>query len=412
MEGGSMGFTALTGKVRGEVERIGSIDFIVGISSFNNEDTIAHVLGTAAQGLVRFFPDGRHLIIVSDGGSTDGTREVASRLKLPRGIERVVGRYAGVPGKGSAVKMILEAAELLGARGVALVDSDLRSILPDWIELLLTPLDEGGGLVTPYYLRYKYDGFITNQIAYPFTRAVYGRNIRQPIGGEFGLSQGLVKELLKSPLWGNPYTPRFGIDIFITHTAIAHGFPVAEAFLGAKIHGAKDPTKHLAPMFRQVVGSMFSAMTLYESFWRGVKGCERVPLIRGCFEPPRPEPFPVDEEIPLKAFREGFKDFQDLYRRVLSGDLYQELYTIAHKGDFTFPIDLWAKIVYSFASAFKGEGDKDTLLDALRICWCGRVGCFIQETRELGDEEAEERVVEEAAVFEELRNYLLEIYPG
>ena len=37
-------------------EEIGCADIVVGIPSFRNADTIAHVVRTAAQGMVEYFP--------------------------------------------------------------------------------------------------------------------------------------------------------------------------------------------------------------------------------------------------------------------------------------------------------------------------------------------------------------------
>lgn len=406
---------ALTPRVEARIRRLGKVDLIVGIPAYNCADTIGYVMNNAAQGLLEFFPEERGLLLISDGGSTDGTRDVASELRLPPGVERIVGTYAGAAGKGSAVKLVFEAARLLGAVGVALVDSDLRSIVPEWIRLLLEPVLKDAGLSTPLYMRHKYDGTITNHIAYPLTRTLYGKRIRQPIGGEFGLSKELVERLLASPLWENPYTPRFGIDAFITHTALALGFPVVEASLGVKIHSPKEPTKHLAPMFREVVGSLFSAMVLYESSWREIHKSEPVPLLRGHFKPSKPEECSLDREASVRAFKEGFPRFRGLYRSILTRDLYDELSTLVRgaEAEFTFSTELWAKTAYTFAAGFKEERrqqKRDLLLDALRICWYGRIGAFTRETRDLDDKEADEKVLDAAIVFETLKDYLLEIY--
>ena len=77
-----------------------------------------------------------------------------------------------------------------------MVDSDLRSITPEWIELLLAPvLRDRCDFVAPLYLRHKYDGTITNSIVYPLTRSLYGKEVRQPIGGDFGFSGRLAVAL-------------------------------------------------------------------------------------------------------------------------------------------------------------------------------------------------------------------------
>ena len=102
----------------------------------------------------------------------------------------------GVGGKGAALRTIFEIADALEVQALVVVDSDLRSIVPEWIELLAGPILKGGyDFVAPLYARYKYDGTITNTVTYPLTRALYGHRIRQPIGGDFGVSGDLVTPL-------------------------------------------------------------------------------------------------------------------------------------------------------------------------------------------------------------------------
>ena len=52
--------------------------------------------------------------------------------------------------------------------------------------------------MAPLYARHKYDGTITNTVTYPLTRALYGHRIRQPIGGDFGVSGDLVRHYLEA----------------------------------------------------------------------------------------------------------------------------------------------------------------------------------------------------------------------
>jgi hypothetical protein len=93
------------------------------------------------------------------------------------------------------VRSIFEIATRLGTTACAMVDSDLRSITPYWLDRLLSPIvHHGYEYVAPVYSRHKYDGTITNSIAYPVTTALYGVRLRQPIGGEFGLSGELRNE--------------------------------------------------------------------------------------------------------------------------------------------------------------------------------------------------------------------------
>lgn len=162
--------------VQEQLERIGQADIIVGIPSFNNARTIGHVVRAVQGGLAKYFPDHKAVIVNSDGGSSDGTSEVVQGSSIDdfnaiflhhrvEPISKIVFPYSGIPGKGSAFRTIFEIAEALDAKACAVVDSDLRSITPEWIELLVTPILKGGyDYVSPLYHRHKFDGTITNSI--------------------------------------------------------------------------------------------------------------------------------------------------------------------------------------------------------------------------------------------------------
>ena len=147
----------------------------------------------------------------------------------------------------------------LGAKAVVVVDADLKSITPEWIKHLGEPLFEGFSYVAPIYVRHKYDGTITNGIAYPMTTALYGRRVRQPIGGDFSFSSRLAEYWLNQE-WSETIR-QFGIDIFMTTHALLGGFKICSTRLGAKIHKVKDPGESLGPMFKQVIGTLFSMLT-------------------------------------------------------------------------------------------------------------------------------------------------------
>src|SRR5919201_3564389 len=266
--------SALAADMRDALRRQERADLVVGIPSFRNAATIGHVAKTASEGLRSTFPSLRAVIVNADGGSEDGTTE---RVRASAdGVPTVAGRYQGRSGKGSAFRAIFEAVTMLDAKACAVVDSDLRSITPEWIARLIGPVLRGEAeYVTPLYARHKHDGTITNTIAYPLTRALYGARIRQPIGGEFGFNASLARQYLDEPVWETDVA-RFGIDIFMTTTALASGARVAQAFLGAKIHDPKDPGADLGPMFTQVVGTLLALARENAPAWRDVEGSREV----------------------------------------------------------------------------------------------------------------------------------------
>ena len=389
--------------VEERLREIGAADVLVGIPSYNNARTIGHVVRAAAAGLAKYFPEQRAVIVNSDGGSSDGTPQVVAAaddtspktilVRHPLSVvHKIVTPYHGVPGKGSAFRTIFEIARRLDVRACAVVDSDLRSITPGWIELLLGPvLLEGFDYVAPLYLRHKYDGTITNSIVYPLTRALYGLDVRQPIGGDFGFSGRVAAHYLGKPVWDTDVA-RFGIDIWMTTTALADGFKVCEAFLGAKIHDPKDPGADLAAMFVQVVSSVFDLMRVYRERWDEVRGAERVPLF-GFPHGVGLEPIAVDGTRMLRIFRQAARDLREVWEAALLPEDLARVEAIAESEPFCFPDPLWVRVVYGFAAAYARKGlPREQLLRSLVPLYLGRTASFVLETAGSGPEEVESRI--------------------
>jgi len=288
----------------------------------------------------------------------------------------------------------------------------LRSITPEWIKRLISPILKGIGFVTPYYIRHKYDGTITNFICYPITSTLYNTKIRQPIGGDFALSIDLARDLLSSPLWKHPYLSRFGIDIFETHTALAKGYEVKQAFLGAKIHDVKDPSKDLASMFTQVLGSLYHCINFYVKEWKSIldsSSVESKEILQHTLEP---EPVELDLQSLITAYKEGVHLYQPLYKKILPDDLYRSISRLSQSfSNSLLPSETWAKIVYSFfASLKRNMAIEEKILDAFRIVWIGRIAKFVTETLNMGTHEAETNIREETRVFRDLKQYFIDIF--
>jgi hypothetical protein len=401
-----MFLTALRSDAKKKVNEVGWVDILVGIPSYNNQTTIAHVVEAAGEGLRRFYPNKRALIVVSDGGSVDDTREMAEAVQLPIGVERLVTIYRGVPGKGSSLRAVFEIAEALEPKAVLVVDADLRSITPDWVRNLIDPILSGQyQFVSPYYNRYKFDGTITKLIAYPLVRTFFGYRLRQPIGGDFGFSGDLVKYFARQHVWETDIA-KYGIDVWLTIKAIEQNVTICQARLGAKIHTPKDPAT-LGPMFRQVVGTLFALIEEYRDAWRNIKESKEVSVF-GSVTSVHPLPLPVSLNKLIDDFRYGYEHFGSLWQKVLSLETFegvtQVLKKLGRKIDFS--AELWAKVVYDFAVSFMvWKTDKQKLISTMTPLYYGRTAAFIDEVKDLSDEEADNLVEEQASLFESLRPY-------
>ncbi|MEA2621349.1 MAG: glucosylglycerate synthase [Chloroflexota bacterium] len=425
---------ALPSAIRDEVERLGKADIMVGIPSFKNAATIGYVVRAAQAGLVQYFPDLRPVVVNADAGSPDGTGRVVVETEPPEYIERILlvqprnklhrmsltyPEIDGVGGKGAALRTIFRIAAELEVDALVVVDSDLRSIVPEWIELLAGPILKGGfDYVAPLYSRYKYDGTITNTVTYPLTRALYGHRIRQPIGGDFGVSGDLIRHYLAQDDW-TPDVSKFGIDIWMTTSAITGGFAVAQTRLGAKVHDPKDPGADLGPMFSQVVSTIMRLTEKHAESWLQVQGSHDVPIygFERVIDPP---PLDVNSQRLLEQFGQGRLTVGEVWKAAFSPEVAAQVLRLAEdaqeaveaavradrpkpidESGYVFPDETWARLIYDVCLAARNRVlPVDRLVAALIPVYFGRVASLVVETRDLTTDQAEAFVERQARAFE------------
>ena len=398
---------------------VGHADVVIGIPSYQNASTIGHVVQAVQTGLAKYFPGAQSVVLNSDGGSTDGTQAVVTETSEPdtavvlvshpvRPIHRFSVPYHGLPGKGSAFRTVFRAADVLGAKACAVVDADLRSITPEWIHLLVAPvMDRGFDYVAPYYLRHKFDGTITNNVVYPVTRALYGRQIRQPIGGDFGMSLALVRHYLSQDVWDTDVA-RYGIDIWMTTTAICGGYSICQAFLGAKLHDPKDPGADLSAMLVQVLGTVFRLMETHADSWQSIEGSQPVAMVGFRYDVGL-DPIRVNPQRMIDHFRRGVRDLESIWRTMFTSADLDQLKEAAARVDGECAIGdrLWARLVYALAAACHHRvPERDALVRATLPLYMGRVASFVIEMADADAGQVETRLEQLCAIFEQEKDYL------
>ena len=423
-----MASVTLPHEARQAADVIRRADIVIGIPSYNNGRTITRVVQAAYAGLAKYFPQFTAVVVNSDGGSKDNTREAVLSARVEDqhllllstplvAAHRLSFPYHGVPGKGSAFRLVFQLAAELEAKACAVVDSDLRSITPEWIDLLLRPiLFAGYDFVAPYYHRHKYDGTITNSIVYPLTRALYGQRVRQPIGGEFGLSNRLIKRYLQRDDWETDVA-RFGVDIWMTTIALAEGFRVCQSFLGAKLHDAKDPSSDLTAMLAQVVGSVFMLMQEYQNVWWTRTGSQPVELFGFRYDVGL-DPIEVNVERMLAAFVRGCRELGEIWAAAVEPDTFAGIQALGQQAasgarDFHLEDELWARVVLDFACSHnRRRVAGGHLIRSLTPLYLARVASFVGETRTLVPDQVEEKIEQLCLTFEALKPYLIEHWHG
>lgn len=391
-------------------ENIKSAEMIVCIPSYNESDSISFPTTQADLGLNKYFNDKSSVIINCDNNSPDNTKQafLDTETHTPK---IYLSTAPGIKGKGNNFANLFKKVLELRAKAVVVVDADLKSITPEWIKHLGDPLYDGYSYVAPLYIRHKYDGTITNGIAYPLTRCLYGRRIRQPIGGDFGFSGKLANAYVDGIGW-NDAVAYFGIDIWMTTMAINQKARVCQSFLGRpKIHRTKDPGAHLGPMFREVVGTIFSMMTHFDNFWVKVKYSRPTAIYGfGLGETEMPPEVTVDTKNLMSKFQEGFTDNNDIWKKVLTEDVFKKLKEIKNmkEKEFEFPTDLWVRVLFDMAVAYRDAVvERNSMMDSLIPLYFGRTLSFVKKTKSMSIKQAEEAIEEDCMAFEMAKPYLL-----
>ena len=404
----------LNSEIIKKCKEIKPVDILVGVLCKDVEATILNVLNVINEGLYRYFPDHKLAIVVSDGNSSDKTKDIVNLFQPYSNINLIITNDIVNIGKGAGVITIFEIAHNCEAKSIILIDGDLLSVKPGWIQTIANPIVYGrADLTVPYYIRDKNDGVITNNLVYPFTRALYGIDIRQPIAGEYAISKNLYELLRKHPL----FPPDFGIDIFILTVAAAEGLYIKEGLFSLKIHESTtrylEPEKFLIPMFRKVTNSMFTLTKYYEKYWKIKPKLWRTKYHRESFSK-KPIPVQINIRDMEKSFKNEYKNVIKSIKEILPNDLISDLDNKINN-NLDLNSELWAEIVYNYAAAYKkieenDEESKYRILDSLKTLWLGRFVSYVKQVQNMDINDAEKIIQEQAEIFENKIEYLKSIY--
>jgi hypothetical protein len=386
---------------------------VVGVPSCNHAGTIALVLRTAQAGLGEFFGGQSSLLVAADAHSSDGTRERLRVLRTENPLLRELGSTESAPaspgGESRELRMILELAQKVGARACLVLDASLTSMGTDWVAQLLRPIiDNQFDLVVPCAARHKLDGAIGNGIVYPLARALYGKRVRQPLGGVFALSARLVERFLARGVW-DIEVPALATDARAVSEAICGEFGVCQAFLGPAEHAGSGPSLDLSSILASVLGSVFDEMNRNVAFWQKVRGSEPV---RGFGTPVEiaGNPPPVDVHKMWESFRLGCRTLQEVWAAVLPPATLLALKYLAREeaAGAALADDLWVRIVYDFALGYRLHVmNRGHLLRALTPLYLGWLASFVREMGAAPAQDVERRVQQLSLVYEAQKPYLI-----
>ena len=404
-----------------QLTAVGEVDILVGIPTFNNHDTIERVVSAVQVGLTKYFHRERCVLINPDGGSTDGTPEMFKNASVEdfgmlltsnplRTFHRVTAPYHGIPGKETALRTLFTAADLLRAKACAIFSPDSLSVTPEWVDSLIRPVyREEYDLVSPVYQRQKFDGLLGRGLLSPVIASLYGCRVHEPVGAELGLSGRLACHFLESDVWEKDLT-MFGLEVWMTTTAIADQFRLCESFLGPKVQAAKQFGQDVAGTVRQVVGALFRCLEMHESFWKPRDGSEALPMFGFQYKVAL-EPLRFGKKGVLDNFRSQVEQLVPILESILTPQTLHQLRNVAQLTDreFRFPDELWVKSIYEFAAAYhRSVINRDHLLQALPLLYRGWISSFILENQKADVARIDQRLETLGREFDRWKPYLVD----
>lgn len=375
---------------------------VIGIPSYNEEDTISCVTKQVDLGLKKFYSHLKSLIINVDSNSTDNTKEVFLKTSTfsPKKYLNTGKKFRG---KGKNLIELFKFCKNSDIDYLAVLDSDIRTIKPNWIYAILNPImTEDVDYTTPVYSRSCYDGNVTNNFAIPLTYATFGVTLQQPIGGEFGLNKKLYRYLLKKPI--DEAILGFGIDIFMTYHAIGGGFKVSEVYLGEKKHRPGFST--LTVKFLDFSQSAIKVTKIYKRKGLKIKSIKQIKdtyVYKAKRHPNRKLAL-----AQLEQYKKGFWNNIKKYKKYLGEDLTiaisKEIVDIKNP---SVSSKMWIESLAKLLNfCYKNKIDQKLILQVSKLIlpiFYWRAISFWQEMKDLNPQEISEKIKKQSIL---LRNKL------
>lgn len=399
-------------------------EILVGLPSFNNAGTVKDVVQAVVAGLRQSFPTATVLLVNEDAGSQDGTPELVKEAvqdRLPTAFltrRRSVGTgmdafplsQTWMTGREESFRSFFSAAKQAGAAACAVIDPAVRSVTPEWMNWLLSPIIEAKAeYVGPVFLRPRYEGSLTNTLVYPLNRTLYGTTMRYHTGGGYGVSGPLASLLLERDFWEDQAT-RQGIEHCLATVAVAERRSLCQAGLGEKLMQAPPGGEDLSTVLAQAVGSVFYFMERYQDVWEHPAVSQPVPHV-GLPYRLLPDRGTINVDRMIRGFRQGLRDLLPIWEIILSPETLSAILPLGlvEKEEFRFPEPLWAQTVYDFALAYHEKVlHREHLLKSLTPLYLGQIASLVLRTQDKKPEDVEECIEELCGTFARMKPYLTE----
>jgi hypothetical protein len=251
------------------------------------------------------------------------------------------------------------------------------------------------------------EGLLNKSVLSPLYRALYGQQLQNPLGPDFGLSGKLVERTL-----GQAAAARRGMQrsplASIVSIASAAGFQICESQLGVRTQRPTD-WEHLSSLLAEVLGAVFLEMEERAAHWQSIRSSKTVPRF-GVPETLPPDTGTIDVKGMMESFRLGTQNLQDIWGLVLSPTTLLELRRLSRLPveQFHFPDEVWVRIIFDFSLGHRLRTiSRDHLLRSITPLYLGWIASYALETEEAGLNGFGSRIERLSKAYEDNKSYLV-----
>ncbi len=407
----------LSEETKSGMETVGEADLLIAVAVPVEADQLRAAASQAVLGLAT---DGRaalRTVVAFPGVGTavSGVANPGVSAAAEAGGELRFLPYALAAASPSAIPWLAQAttyqglfamARELGVGACAVIGYDLAALTTNFLSpMVAAVLENRCELAMPLYTQAKFDGLLNTSILAPLTRALYGKRVRFPLAPDFCFTGKMIPELEVAL----QRTIRQGQTLFWPATeAILRDSAICQVQVDTRHVTAADGVD-LSTVLSQTVGPLFAEMATNAPLWQRVRGSQPVESSGVAAAPPADGP-PADTSPMLETFQLGFRNLQEVWSLVLPPVTLLDLKRLARPSTqrFHLPDELWVRIVYDFALAYRLRTISRThLLGALTPLYLGWVASYALEVGSASPAEAEARVEKLARAYEDGKPYLL-----
>jgi hypothetical protein len=399
----------LADETKAETRPVGPVDLLIGISgAVSANDLRQHAEGLAnsfredAQAVrtVIAFPGNGEIEAAAHDAGTDTLRIMSYSLAAsdPTGLPWMIAA--------SAQRAVCSLAIDLDAKACVVLHADLGMLNAERLHLLTHPVAETQcDLVLPVYPSRKLDGLLNHSILAPLTRALYGHRVRYPLAQDLGCSPRMFQKVSQS---AGIRERSEGALLWPSTLAAISAYQVCQVNVDVH-HATQTEGLELSAALASLVGSVFAEMETHAPYWQRVRSSQPM-ASSGNIAQQISDGEPVDAKPLVDSFTLGSHNLQEVWGLVLPPVTLLELKKLARCApeSFRMPDELWARIVYDFALAYRLRTiNRGHLMGALTPLYLGWVASYVQEVAARSPLAAEQRFEQLARAYEEAKPYLV-----